>query len=68
MSIHSLRELENTRQKLAGLDEEYAAAQARLAPDSPAREVTLRSLKKLIHQLQEEIVRFESHASSLSQS
>ena len=68
MSIHSLRELQNTRQKLAGLQDEYAVAQARLAPNSPTREVTLRSLKKLIHQLQEEIVRFESHAGSLSKS
>ena len=62
MSLESLRELENTRRKLKGLEEEYTNAQSRLAPGTPIREYTLRSLKKLIRQLTEEIVRFEARA------
>ena len=64
MSLQSLRELEHTRQKLKGLEEEYVAAQSRLAPGTPLREYTLRSLKKLIRQLTEEIVRFEARSGS----
>ena len=64
MRIESLRELDNTRQKLKGLKEEYAAAQSRLPPGTQLREYTLRSLKKLIRQLTEEIVRFEARAAS----
>ena len=63
--IQSLRALENTRQKLKRLGEEYAAAQKRLAHGTPLREYTLRSLKKLMHQLTEEIARFEARAGCL---
>ena len=54
-------ELENTREKLRMLEQQYAAAQARPSVNQHARQLTLRSLKKLINQLTEEIVRFESH-------
>ena len=64
MSIQNLRELNNTRRKLKGLEEECAAAQARLAPGTPLREWTVRSLKKLIRQLSEEIARFEARATA----
>ena len=53
-------ELENTREKLRLLQQQYAAAQARVSKNQHARQLTLRSLKKLINQLTEEIVRFES--------
>ena len=65
MTLHSLRELENTRRKLKGLKEEHAAAQSRLALGTPLREYTLRSLKKLIRQLTEEIARFEARTSKM---
>jgi len=53
-------ELENTREKLQMLEQQYAAAQMRPSVNRYARQLTLRSLKKLINQLTEEIVRFKS--------
>jgi hypothetical protein len=55
-------ELENTRDKLRMLEQQYAAAQGRESLNQHTRQLTLRSLKKLINQLTEEIVRFESRA------
>ncbi len=53
-------ELDNTREKLRMLQQQYYAAQARTCENQQSRQLTLRSLKKLINQLTEEIVRFES--------
>ncbi len=55
-------QLENTREKLRMLEQQYAAAQGRPSANQHTRQLTLRSLKKLINQLTEEIVRFESRA------
>jgi hypothetical protein len=55
-------ELANTREKLRMLEQQYSEAQARPCANQHARQLTLRSLKKLINQLTEEIVRFESRA------
>jgi hypothetical protein len=55
-------ELKNTREKLRMLEEQYAAAQVRTPGNEHVRQLTLHSLKKLINQLTEEIVRFEVHA------
>jgi hypothetical protein len=55
-------ELENTREKLRMLQQQYATAQERAATNQTSRQLTLRSLKKLINQLTEEILRFESRA------
>jgi hypothetical protein len=57
-------ELENTREKLRILEEQYGAAQARSGGDEHVRRLTLHSLKKLINQLTEEIIRFEAHMKS----
>jgi len=62
MRLQSKRELEVTRQKLRMLEEQYQAARTRSGTDEHVRELTLRSLKKLINQLKEEIARFERHA------
>ena len=61
MSLISLSELEPTRAKLRLLEENYQSA--RLDPSGTAhtREIELRSLRQLINQLKEEIVRFEAH-------
>ena len=62
MNLQSERELEVTREKLRLLEECYE--QERREPDGDAhvQELTLRSLKRMINQLKEEIVRFESRA------
>ncbi len=63
MSLHSQRELNLTREKLHLLEERYEANQQDKSGDEHVRELTMRSLKRLINQLKEEIARFESHRS-----
>jgi hypothetical protein len=55
-------QLDTTREKLRMLQQQYANAQERPSDNPHTRQLTLRSLKKLINQLAEEIVRFESRA------
>jgi len=62
MNLKSQREVENTRQKLRLLEEHYEKKRKTPAEDDHVRELTLRSLKKLINQLKEEIAWFEAHA------
>lgn len=61
MKLRSTRELEATREKLRQLEEQHQAARDRPGTDEHVRELTLRSLKKLINQLKEEIAWFEAH-------
>ena len=60
MSLQSQRELEVTREKLRALEERYEANQREQGGDKHVREISMRSLKRLINQLKEEIARFES--------
>ncbi len=62
MMIRSTRELATTREKLRLLEEQYEAARTRANADEHVRELTRRSLKKLINQLKEEIAWFECHS------
>ena len=60
MSLQSHRELEATREKLRLLEERYEADKHDSSDDEHVRELSMRSLKRLINQLKEEIARFES--------
>jgi len=60
MNLQSDRELEVTREKLRMLEEQYEATRNEPHGDEHLRELTLESLKKLINQLKEQIVRYES--------
>ena len=62
MSLQSHRELEATREKLRLLEERYEADKRDWSGDEHVRELSMRSLKRLINQLKEEIVRFESRS------
>lgn len=62
MTLQSTREVEVTREKLRMLQDRYDAVQRKRSGDAHIRELTLRSLKRLINQLTEEITRFESRA------
>jgi hypothetical protein len=64
MTLQSKRELEVTREKLRGLEQQYAATQAAPAENSYTQELTLRSLRRTINQLKEEIARFEARTGS----
>jgi hypothetical protein len=64
MTLQSHRELEVTRQKLSDLEQLYAKALASSAENAYAHELTLRSLRRTINQLKEEIARFEARTGS----
>jgi hypothetical protein len=63
MSLQSPRELEATREKLRLLEERYEAEKRETGGDEHVRELSMRSLKRLINQLKEEIQRTESRSS-----
>ena len=63
MNLQSHRQLEATREKLRLLEERYEANQREQSGDEHVRELTMRSLKRPINQLKEEIARFESRTS-----
>ena len=62
MRLHSQREYEVTREKLADLQQWYDEARTRQTENANVKELTLLSLGRLIKQLQEEIIWYESHA------
>jgi hypothetical protein len=62
MSLQSQRELEATREKLRLLEERYEANRCEQG-DEHVRDLSARSIKRLINQLKEEIARFESRGS-----
>ena len=62
MSLRSHRELEATREKLRSLEARYEADRREEGGDQHVRELSMRSLKRLINQLKEEIARFESRS------
>ena len=63
MSLQSHRELEATREKLRLLEERYEASKCEQSGGQHVRELSVRSLKRLINQLKEEIARFKSRSS-----
>jgi hypothetical protein len=64
MSLGSNRELDVTREKLRGLEDLYAKTSAGASDNPYVKELTLRSLRRTMNQLKEEIARFESRAGS----
>jgi len=62
MRLLSPREYEVTREKLADLQQWYAEAQSRQTENATVKELTLRSLARLIKQLKEEMIWYECHA------
>jgi hypothetical protein len=68
MTLESLRELENTRAKLKELEQQYEAARREPNGNAYARDLELRSLKGLMNQLQEEIVRCEARVADRAKS
>ena len=62
MKLESQRELDATREKLSTLQQRYDTIRQQPGDDEHVKELTLRSLKRLINQLTEEIARFGSPA------
>ncbi len=63
MELTSERELLNTREKLKRLEELYEETRNNESEEEFLRETSLRSLKRIINQLKEEIARYEAHQS-----
>jgi hypothetical protein len=66
MSIRNEKELASTREKLRLLEERVAALNCQTEGDAHVRELTLRSLKSMINQFIEEIVRYTTRAGARS--
>ena len=61
MSLTNDIELANTRAKLARVEARFEVLRHDTVEDTHVREVTMRSLKRFINQLKEEIARYEAH-------
>ena len=66
MELKDEREVEVTREKLRSLETRYQAASQDPGDDAHTQELTLRSLKRLINQMKEEIARFEAQIPACS--
>ena len=66
MELKDEREVEVTREKLRSLETRYQAASQDPGDDAHIQELTLRSLKRLINQMKEEIARFEAQIQACS--
>jgi hypothetical protein len=64
MNLTSVQEVEATREKIRLLEARYEALRNKPAEDAHVRELTLRSLKRTIHQMREDIVRYHSQTVS----
>ena len=62
MELKDEYEVEVTRSKLKVLEQRFEASRLEPAENAHLQELSLRSLKRMINQLKEEIARFESHA------
>ena len=63
MTLQSKRELDVTKKKLLELEQLFAKTQAAGKESDYAAELTLRSLRRTINGLKEEIARFEARVS-----
>lgn len=64
MTLQTHRELEAARKKLQMLEQRYEANGREQGGDEHVRGLSMRSLRRLINQLKEEIARFESRVSA----
>jgi hypothetical protein len=61
MTLLNDHQVANTREKLARLEERYEALRNDTDSNQRVRELSMRSLKRLINQFKEEIARYEAH-------
>jgi hypothetical protein len=60
MELRDEREVEVTREKLRSLEARYRAVSQDPGDDAHVQELTLRALRRMINEMTEELVRFES--------
>lgn len=61
MTVKNQQEVNATLDKIRLLQDRYTELQREPVEDRHVRELTLRSLKRTINQMREEIARFETH-------
>ena len=61
MMLRNDAELANTREKLREVEQWYMELREDQGEDERVRQLTLRSYKRLINQLKEEIARYQAH-------
>lgn len=61
MALTSEQQVANTRAKLARLEARYEVLRSDTDGNQRVRELSMRSLKRLINQFKEEIARYEAH-------
>jgi hypothetical protein len=61
MELRNETELINTREKLRRLEEAYEATRNDESESAYVRDLSMRSLKRMINQLKEEIARYKAH-------
>ncbi len=66
MSIQSKQQLDNTRKKLKRLQHRLQELDGEPVQNRLTRELTRRSLKKLVNQMKEEIARFEARPTAVA--
>jgi hypothetical protein len=64
MELKDEREVEVTQEKLRSLEARYQAVRQDPGEDAHIQELTLRSLKRMINQMKEEVARFKARKSS----
>jgi len=67
MSIQNQKQLEVIRQKLNWLEQEVAEAERQPEDNPSVQQRTLRSLRQMINQTKEEIIRFQSRTKTPAQ-
>ena len=60
MDLKNVRQVAVTREKIHLLEVRYESLRSKPAENAHVRELTLRSLKRMINQMKEEILRFEA--------
>jgi hypothetical protein len=66
MKLETREHVENSRAKIRLLEERYRANEEEASPMTEVRRLTMRSLRRMINQMTEDIVRFESRAETRS--
>ena len=66
MTLKNQQEVRATLEKIRLLEARYASLQQTPAADRHVRELSLRSLKRTVNQMREEVVRFETRATASS--
>ena len=64
MDLTSQADVEATQEKIRVLQDRYVSLRSQPTDEAHLRELTLRSLKRVMNEMQEDVVRFQSRVSA----